>query len=85
MCVYLSIYLSTYVSGSYVRVEILSGALSEEAIKKFQVVVLTQSSLAEQRRIGEFCHSNGMCLVVASTRGLFGYVVGGGGVTNCGN
>jgi len=66
-------YLSaTYVSNSYVRVEVLSGALTEEAIKKFQVVVLTQSSLEEQRRIGEFCHSNGMCLVIASTRGLFG-------------
>ena len=69
ICIYLS---ATYVSDSYVRVEVLSGALTEEAIKKFQVVVLTQSSLEEQRRIGEFCHSNGMCLVVASTRGLFG-------------
>ena len=57
---------------SYVRVEILSGELSEEAIKKFQVVVLTQSSLEEQRRIGECCHGNGMCFIVTSTRGLFG-------------
>lgn len=57
---------------SYVRVEILSGPLSDEAIKKFQVVVLTQSSLEEQRRIGECCHGNGMCFIVASTRGLFG-------------
>jgi len=64
-------HISLFLS-SYVRVEILSGPLSEEAIKKFQVVVLTQSSLEEQRRIGECCHGNGMCFIVASTRGLFG-------------
>uniref|UniRef100_A0A8C2B5N3 E1 ubiquitin-activating enzyme n=1 Tax=Cyprinus carpio TaxID=7962 RepID=A0A8C2B5N3_CYPCA len=37
-----------------------------------QVVVLTNSSLDEQIRIGDFCHSNGIKLIVADTRGLFG-------------
>lgn len=37
-----------------------------------QVVVLTNSTLDDQTRIGDFCHSKGIKLVVADTRGLFG-------------
>ncbi|XP_063997307.1 ubiquitin-like modifier-activating enzyme 1, partial [Pogoniulus pusillus] len=36
------------------------------------VVVLTNSPLEEQLWVGDFCHSNGIKLVVADTRGLFG-------------
>ena len=57
---------------SYVRVEVLSGPLSDEAIQKFQVVVLTQSPLSEQCRIGDLCHSKNIKFIVASTKGLFG-------------
>ena len=57
---------------SYVRVEVLSGNLSDEAVQRFQVVVLTQSPLEEQRRIGDLCHSKNIKFIVASTRGLFG-------------
>ena len=60
----------------YVRVEVLSGALTDEAISNFQVVVLTQSSLEEQRRIGDLCHSKDIKFIVASTRGLCGSVLG---------
>lgn len=37
-----------------------------------QVVVLTTSSLEEQVRVGEFCHSKGIHFIVADTRGLCG-------------
>lgn len=59
---------------SYVRVEVLSGPLTNEVVGAFQVVVLTQSSLDEQHRIGDFCHSKNIKFIVASTRGLFGSV-----------
>lgn len=56
----------------YVRVEVLPGPLSDEVVQRFQVVVLTQSPLDEQRRIGDLCHSKDIKFIVASTRGLFG-------------
>ena len=39
-----------------------------------QVVVLTTSTLEAQLRIGDFCHSKGIHLIVADTRGLFGQI-----------
>ena len=59
---------------SYVRMEVLQGELSEDAVKQFQVVVLTQSTFEEQRRLGDFCHANGIRFIIANTKGLFGYV-----------
>lgn len=35
--------------------------------------MLTNSTLDEQQHLGEFCHSKGIKLIVADTRGLFGY------------
>lgn len=57
---------------SYVRVEVLAGPLSAEVVQQFQVVVLTQSRLEEQRRVGDLCHSKDIKFIVASTKGLFG-------------
>uniref|UniRef100_A0A1X7VSA6 E1 ubiquitin-activating enzyme n=1 Tax=Amphimedon queenslandica TaxID=400682 RepID=A0A1X7VSA6_AMPQE len=59
---------------SYVPVDVLKGELSEEKLKKYQVVVLTDSSLTDQVRIGEFCHSNDIKFIVCDTKGLFGQV-----------
>lgn len=39
----------------------------------FQVVVLTDSSLDDQKHFGELCHSRGIKLVVADTKGLCGW------------
>ncbi|KAK2508547.1 hypothetical protein MC885_007636 [Smutsia gigantea] len=44
----------------------------EDFLSEFQVVVLTNTPLEDQLRVGEFCHSRGIKLVVADTRGLFG-------------
>ncbi|MEQ2246733.1 E1 ubiquitin-activating protein, partial [Ilyodon furcidens] len=57
---------------NYVSVTAYTGVLTEDYLTKFQVVVLTNSSLDEQKQLGEFCHSKGIKLVVADTRGLFG-------------
>ncbi|KAJ8259163.1 hypothetical protein COCON_G00181750 [Conger conger] len=57
---------------SYVPVVAYTGTLTEEYLAQFQVVVLTCSSLDEQLRIGELCHSKGIKLIIADTRGLFG-------------
>uniref|UniRef100_A0A8C5UF94 SUMO-activating enzyme subunit 1 n=1 Tax=Malurus cyaneus samueli TaxID=2593467 RepID=A0A8C5UF94_9PASS len=37
-----------------------------------QVVVLTESPLEEQLRIGDFCHARDICFIVADTKGLAG-------------
>ncbi|XP_028923125.1 ubiquitin-like modifier-activating enzyme 1 [Ornithorhynchus anatinus] len=57
---------------TYVPVSAYTGPLTEEYLGGFQVVVLTDSALEEQLRVGDFCHSRGIKLVVADTRGLFG-------------
>ncbi|ELU11611.1 hypothetical protein CAPTEDRAFT_162959 [Capitella teleta] len=59
---------------SYVSCNSYTGELTEEFLSKFTVVVLTASSLAEQLRIGEFCHSAGVHFIVADTRGLAGQI-----------
>ena len=40
----------------------------------WQVVVLTNSSLAEQQRIADHCHESDVAVIIADTRGLFGCV-----------
>uniref|UniRef100_A0A8C5X5S4 E1 ubiquitin-activating enzyme n=1 Tax=Malurus cyaneus samueli TaxID=2593467 RepID=A0A8C5X5S4_9PASS len=57
---------------SYVAVTSTREPLSQELLATFQVVVLTNSPLEEQLWVGDFCHSHGIKLVVADTRGLFG-------------
>ncbi|XP_037374228.1 LOW QUALITY PROTEIN: ubiquitin-like modifier-activating enzyme 1 [Talpa occidentalis] len=57
---------------SYVPVSTYTGALVEDFLSGFQVVVLTNTPLEDQLQVGEFCHSHGIKLVVADTRGLFG-------------
>ncbi|XP_034028416.1 ubiquitin-like modifier-activating enzyme 1 [Thalassophryne amazonica] len=56
---------------SYVSVNAYTGELTEDYLTQFQMVVLTNSTLDEQIQIGEFCHSKGIKLIVADTRGLF--------------
>lgn len=37
-----------------------------------QVVVLTESPLEEQLRVGDICHAKGICFIVADAKGLAG-------------
>ncbi|CAL8325721.1 unnamed protein product [Merluccius merluccius] len=57
---------------SYVPVVPYTGSLTNDYLTQFQVVVLTNSPLEEQLHVGEYCHSQGVKLVIADTRGLFG-------------
>lgn len=64
---------------TYVPVSVHSEALTEEFLSNFQVVVLTNSSLDEQLKIGDFTHKNGQKLIVVDTKGLFGQLFCGFG------
>jgi len=59
---------------SYVPVTLLEGEgeVTTDMIKKFQVVVLTNTTLSKQIEIDEFCHNNGIAFIAADVRGLFG-------------
>ncbi|XP_018414690.1 PREDICTED: ubiquitin-like modifier-activating enzyme 1 isoform X2 [Nanorana parkeri] len=56
----------------YVAVSASTKPLSDDLLSSFQLVILTDSTLEEQLRVGDFCHSHGIKYIVADTRGLFG-------------
>ncbi|KAM4612885.1 ubiquitin-like modifier-activating enzyme 1 [Polymixia lowei] len=56
----------------HVHVSAHTGPLDENLLLEFQVVVLTDSSLDDQKRFGTYCHSHGIKLIVADTKGLCG-------------
>lgn len=59
---------------TYVPVAVLEGALTEERLKAFQVVVLTNATLREQLAVNEITHRHGICFIATQTNGLFGSV-----------
>ncbi|XP_062314344.1 ubiquitin-like modifier-activating enzyme 1 [Osmerus eperlanus] len=56
----------------HVYVTAHTAPLDPNLLLKFQVVVLTDSSLEDQLRFGPFCHSNGIKFIVADAKGLSG-------------
>ncbi|KAG7495128.1 ubiquitin-like modifier-activating enzyme 1 [Solea senegalensis] len=56
----------------HVQVSAHTGPVDEHLLLQHQVVVLTDSSLDDQKRFGEFCHSHCIKLIVADTKGLCG-------------
>ncbi|KAL1410395.1 E1 ubiquitin-activating protein [Vanrija albida] len=61
---------------SYVPVRVLEGEgeITPELVAPFQVVVLTNTSLAKQVEINEFARKNGIYFISADVRGLFATV-----------
>ncbi|KAH8405459.1 hypothetical protein KR215_000197 [Drosophila sulfurigaster] len=59
---------------NYVRTVSYTGPLSDDELAKYRVIVLTNSNVAEQERIGKFAHDNNIALIIAETRGLFAKV-----------
>merc|ERR1719244_2470863 len=51
-----------------------TGPIAEDLIKEHSVVVLTNSSLAEQKRVNEITHNNDIAMIVADCRGLYAQV-----------
>lgn len=58
----------------YVQVESHCGDLNEDILSKYQVIILTNSSLEEQIKVDEYAHKAEKCLIVADTKGLFGQI-----------
>ncbi|XP_040060409.2 ubiquitin-like modifier-activating enzyme 1 [Gasterosteus aculeatus] len=56
----------------HVHVSAHTGPLDEDLLLQFQVVVLTDSSLHDQKRFNELCHSRGIKFIVADSKGLCG-------------
>lgn len=59
---------------NYVPTTAYAGELTEDFLRKFRVVVLTLTPLAEQHRIAEITHRNNIALITADTRGLFSQI-----------
>ena len=64
--------LNSYTPVSVLQTKSLAQDLGQ--LDKFQVVVLTSTSLKDQLFISEYCHDKGIYLVIADTFGLFGYI-----------
>ncbi|MCJ1403687.1 hypothetical protein MMC11_006910 [Xylographa trunciseda] len=45
-----------------------------DQLKRYQVIVLTGTSLKDQLIISDYCHQNGIFLVITDIYGLFGYL-----------
>jgi ubiquitin-activating enzyme E1 len=45
-----------------------------DQLKKFQVIVLTDTPLRDQVKIADYCHDNGIYVVITDTYGLFGSI-----------
>jgi len=67
-------YQRTCELNNYVNIKKETGELTEDLIKKHSVVVLTNSSLEEQKRVNKITHENGIAFIVADLRGLYAQV-----------
>lgn len=56
----------------YVPVNLCEGELTEEELKKYKVVVITEMPLSKQLAISEICHANNIHFISTEVRGLFG-------------
>lgn len=57
-----------------IPVQTFTGKLNEKSLKKYRVVILTNSSLEEQLRVSSIVRSLGNALIVSNTQGLFAQV-----------
>ena len=64
--------LNAYTPISIFGAKSLTEDLSQ--LKRFQVVVLTSTTLQDQRKIADYCHENGIYVVITDTFGLFGSI-----------
>jgi len=58
-----------------VNLVVFNGELTEDVLKTFKVVVMTDSSsMDEVVRINDFCHKEKICFISSDVPGLFGYI-----------
>ncbi|KAI9025222.1 ubiquitin-activating emzyme E1 [Phycomyces nitens] len=58
----------------YVPVHVIQGPLTEQVLKAYKVVVVTEAPLSEQLEIGDICHNNNIHFISTEVRGLFGRI-----------
>ncbi|KAI8087746.1 ubiquitin-activating emzyme E1 [Gilbertella persicaria] len=58
----------------YVPVHLLEGELTQDNLKKYKVVVVTDMPLSQQLAISEICHANNIHFISTEIRGLFGRI-----------
>lgn len=59
---------------TYVPISAHTEELTEDFLKKFRVVVLTDASREEQVRVSNICHANKICFISSECKGLFGKI-----------
>ena len=60
---------------SYVSVSVSTDELTDDFVKKYNCVVITDfHKFSELKHYSELCHANGIKLILADTRGVFGYI-----------
>jgi ubiquitin-activating enzyme E1 len=64
--------LNSYTPVSIHKSSNLTEDLSQ--LSQYQAIVLTETPLKDQLLIAEYCHNNGIYLVITDTFGLFGYI-----------
>ena len=67
-------YLRLSELNNYVPTNFYTGLLTEDYLKKFSVIAITEMSIHEQIRISEFTHKNNIALIIGDTRGLFSQI-----------
>eukprot|EP01036_Dinobryon_divergens_P046967 gene46967-62879_t len=58
----------------YVPVKVIGGVLGPEIIASFNVLVLIETTINEQLQISDFCHQNGISLIMADVYGAYGSI-----------
>lgn len=58
----------------YVKVDILTQPIAADMLSGYSVIVITDLPLVEQLGISEIARENNTCLIIATTRGLFGQI-----------
>lgn len=56
----------------YVPVHLLENELTEDVLKNYKVVVITDMPLSKQLQISDICHANNIHFISTEVRGLFG-------------
>ncbi|KAI9304954.1 ubiquitin-activating emzyme E1 [Cunninghamella echinulata] len=58
----------------YVPVHVINGELTEEVLKKYKAVVVTELPFSKQLEISDICHANNIHFISTEVRGLFGRI-----------
>ncbi|KAI8086353.1 ubiquitin-activating emzyme E1 [Halteromyces radiatus] len=58
----------------YVPVHVIEGELTEQVLKNYKTVVVTELTLSKQLQLSDICHANNIHFLSTEVRGLFGRI-----------